>query len=280
MGGSRPKSYDMSFIKEDVVSPSPSDMTNSFMSKVKSAIDNKTEFLLDNKDEDILISYRKFFIERKTAIIDEWLKLRLKSKNRRPKPNNTKMGDIDMSKSRNPQNISVSSHDPDISYDNDNTQIHPSDEEMHIANEFLDKFLIQSEASIDGHIDLNLFLKAIPNKIKDFLINRVEFFNFRIFQDSLIAHQNKEIVDAFEHFDMRNKDRVYSIKEKLLIQKNELIKIREILANIQILNVNKTQSASADKEISRLTRRINFEINSNSEFKPQNVSKFTNSDDE
>ena len=109
--------------------------------------------------------------------------------------------------------------------------VNVTDEELTIANEFLEKFVLESESSIDGHIDLILVIKSLPDYINKNTYSRAELFKFRVFQNSLIAHQNADIVDAFEYFDKRNKDRVYSIKEKLSKQTEELESIRWTLSS-------------------------------------------------
>jgi hypothetical protein len=40
-------------------------------------------------------------------------------------------------------------------------------------------------------------------------------FNFRVFQESLIAFQNVDLVNAFEYFDEKNRERIQNLKEKL-----------------------------------------------------------------
>jgi hypothetical protein len=61
-----------------------------------------------------------------------------------------------------------------------------------------------------------LMLKALPNKITSFSLEQIEMFNFRVFQESLIAFQNVDLVNAFEYFDEKNRERVQNVKEKLL----------------------------------------------------------------
>lgn len=51
-------------------------------------------------------------------------------------------------------------------------------------------------------------VKALPNKIMPYSLETVDLFNFRIFQESLHAHQNQALVKAFEFFDQKNKQRV------------------------------------------------------------------------
>ena len=61
-----------------------------------------------------------------------------------------------------------------------------------------------------------LMLKALPNKIKEPTLAQTEMFNFRIFQESLIAFQNLDIVNAFEYFDDKNRERVQNVKDKMM----------------------------------------------------------------
>ena len=61
---------------------------------------------------------------------------------------------------------------------------------------------------MNDHIDILLMLKALPNKIMVDTLEQIEMFNFRIFQESLIAFQNLDIVNAFEYFDDKNRERV------------------------------------------------------------------------
>ena len=76
------------------------------------------------------------------------------------------------------------------------------------VDNFLTKFTIVSESSLNEHLDIMLMLKALPNKLTADTIEEIELFNFRIFQESLIAFQNLDIVNAFEYFDDKNRERV------------------------------------------------------------------------
>lgn len=61
----------------------------------------------------------------------------------------------------------------------------------------------------------------------------MELFNFKIFQDSLIAFQNLDIVNAFEYFDEKNRERVQNIKEVLITQKRNLDQANDIITHIK-----------------------------------------------
>lgn len=82
------------------------------------------------------------------------------------------------------------------------------DEDMTIAENFLAKFIIMPENGQRGMVDIRLMIKALPNKIMGYSVDNIDIFNFRIFQESLHAFQNLEIVKAFEYFDEKNKIRV------------------------------------------------------------------------
>ena len=61
------------------------------------------------------------------------------------------------------------------------------DQEVILVDEFLTRFTIVTESSLNEHLDIMLTLKAIPNKITTYTLDQIEMFNFRIFQESLIA---------------------------------------------------------------------------------------------
>lgn len=56
-----------------------------------------------------------------------------------------------------------------------------SEQEEKLADEFLTKFTIISESSMNEHLDIMLMLKALPNKILDGTLDVTELFNFRVF---------------------------------------------------------------------------------------------------
>ena len=56
----------------------------------------------------------------------------------------------------------------------------PQEEEF-LVDEFLTKFTIVSESSMNEHLDIMLMLKALPNKVLDYTLEVNEQFNFRIF---------------------------------------------------------------------------------------------------
>jgi len=95
--------------------------------------------------------------------------------------------------------------------------------------QFLSKFTIISEQSENDHIDIILILKAIPYKIDPINIKRIDLFQFRVFQESLIAYQNLFIVNAFEYVDDKNRDRALGIKEKLSYHKKQVGEIENNL---------------------------------------------------
>lgn len=59
-------------------------------------------------------------------------------------------------------------------------------------------------------------LRALPNQIVDYNLEQNELFNFKVFQDSLIAFQNLDIVNAFEYYDQKNRERAQQIKDMLI----------------------------------------------------------------
>lgn len=102
------------------------------------------------------------------------------------------------------------------------------------VDQFLSRFTIVSESSLNEHLDILLLLKALPNKITMLSLEQTEMFNFRVFQESLIAFQNVDLVNAFEYFDEKNRERVQNVKEKLISQRNNLNDVKDILELVKI----------------------------------------------
>jgi hypothetical protein len=75
------------------------------------------------------------------------------------------------------------------------------------------------ESGLRDQIDIKLMINALPNRIMSYSLETVEMFNFRIFQESLHAYQNLDMVKVFEFFDKKNKERIQLIRNKLLSQK-------------------------------------------------------------
>mmetsp|Transcript_13250 Transcript_13250/g.20722 ORF Transcript_13250/g.20722 Transcript_13250/m.20722 type:complete len:81 (+) Transcript_13250:4090-4332(+) len=75
---------------------------------------------------------------------------------------------------------------------------YPEDEDEEIEK-LLKNFLIGSESSFLDTIDIVLMMKALPNKIVHYNLNQMQLFNFSILQNSLIAFQNADQVNAFEY---------------------------------------------------------------------------------
>ena len=76
-------------------------------------------------------------------------------------------------------------------------------------------------------------LKTMPSKIVDFNLDQMLKFDFITLQNSLIASQNAEQVQAFEYFDEKNKDRVQQIRSCILDQKDDLNQVETIMGLIK-----------------------------------------------
>lgn len=81
--------------------------------------------------------------------------------------------------------------------------------------DFLDKFVFVSDSSSFGEqVDLNLALKALPHKVDESNIYRIDLTNFNLVQRSLIAFQNNDQDELFEFYDNRNKQRLQKITKR------------------------------------------------------------------
>jgi hypothetical protein len=68
--------------------------------------------------------------------------------------------------------------------------------------------MIGSDSVFLDTVNLVLMLRALPNKIVKFNLATSMLFNFANLQNSLIAFQTADQVDAFEHFDTINRKRI------------------------------------------------------------------------
>ena len=84
------------------------------------------------------------------------------------------------------------------------------------VEEFLSKFLIGSESTFLDNIDLVLMLKALPGPITTYNLKQISLFNFNILQSAIIAFLNEDIVNAFEFFDQKNRDRVSNVRDLII----------------------------------------------------------------
>ena len=77
--------------------------------------------------------------------------------------------------------------------ESDNAASKIPDDELQLIEEFLDKFIFTSGSSTSKeNINLNLALKALPQKVDESNIYRIDLINFKIIQKSLIAFQNDD----------------------------------------------------------------------------------------
>ena len=79
----------------------------------------------------------------------------------------------------------------------------------------MDKFVFVLDASATKEeIDLNLALKALPEKIDEHNIYRIDLINFSLIQKSLIAFQNNEQDELVNFYDNRTKLRMRKLNKK------------------------------------------------------------------
>jgi len=88
-------------------------------------------------------------------------------------------------------------------------------EDRQVLDYYLKKFLVFKNDTVVPSIDITLMIKALPNRTNEYSVLLNEMFNFRVFQESLIAFQNQEMVLAFEYFDLKNSERVFEVKHTI-----------------------------------------------------------------
>lgn len=80
------------------------------------------------------------------------------------------------------------------------------EEEIQLIEDFLDKLVLVGESSMSNEqVDLNLALKALPLRVDETNIYRIDLMNFNLVQRSLIAFQNNDQDELFEYYDNRQK---------------------------------------------------------------------------
>jgi hypothetical protein len=78
-------------------------------------------------------------------------------------------------------------------FEEDAALLNIPEEEVQLIEDFLDKFVFISDSSSSREqVDLNLALKALPLKVEESNIYRIDLMNFNLVQRSLIAFQNDD----------------------------------------------------------------------------------------
>jgi len=118
-------------------------------------------------------------------------------------------------------------------------QRHIPDEEIHLIEDFLDKFIFVGDASsTKEQIDLKLALKALPQKIEEHNIYRIDLLHFNMIQRALIAFQNDDQDELFNFYDNRNKQRLRKLLRKANQNDEETQSIKE-LASVGLSALNR-----------------------------------------
>lgn len=102
-------------------------------------------------------------------------------------------------------------------------------DEIEIVKHLLSRFSMTSEQSSAEQIDLRLTLMALPHQINETNFSRVELFNFKLVQESLIDFQHQEVVDLFQYYDNRHRSRFTKIMGKVQKHSKEMHDIRKQL---------------------------------------------------
>ena len=98
---------------------------------------------------------------------------------------------------------------------------------------FLAEFLIGSESTFLDNIDILLMLRALPTPIVNYNMEQNKMFNFNILQSAIIAFLNQNIVNSFEFYDIKNRDRVSTVRDLIMSQKANLDRVEDIMLNVQ-----------------------------------------------
>lgn len=109
-------------------------------------------------------------------------------------------------------NKSISSDEGDNSNSGNLSEV--PEEEVEIIDAFLSRFLLSSDSNQKGELNLKLALKALPKRINEHNIEKINLLNFSLIQISLIAFQNDDKDELFNFYDKRNMKRLYKLRTK------------------------------------------------------------------
>ena len=101
-------------------------------------------------------------------------------------------------------------------------------DEIEIVKNLLFRFSMTSEQSSAQQLDLRLTLMALPHQINENNFARVELFNFKLIQESLIDFQHQEVVDLFQYYDNRHRTRFAKIMARIQRQARFMRGIRKL----------------------------------------------------
>ena len=136
---------------------------------------------------------------------------------------------------------SKNQEDPMLDQHIDMSDFQIPEHELGLVDEFLSKFTIVTEQSISEHLDILLMIKALPNRVNETNFESINNFDFRIVQESLTAFQNVDLVNAFEYFDGKNRDRCGKVKDALRGETKNLKEIDQLIRDTLVkIEVNET----------------------------------------
>ena len=98
------------------------------------------------------------------------------------------------------------------------------EKDIEIADLFLSRFLITSDATGKGEIDLTHVLRALPKRMNGVNFPRIEMMNMSGVQLSIIAFQNDDKDELFNFYDKRNKNRMHRLRVSL--EENNLAEVQ------------------------------------------------------
>lgn len=84
--------------------------------------------------------------------------------------------------------------------------------EIRIVDNFLSRFLLSSETAKKNMINLKLAMKALPKRINEVNVDRLELMNFSLIQMSIIGFQNDDKDELMNYYDRRNQRRLLNLR--------------------------------------------------------------------
>lgn len=96
------------------------------------------------------------------------------------------------------------------------------DEANELVEDFLYRFVISSYTEEEDEINLYHALRALPTRINEHNVDRIELLNLSKVQMSVISFQNDDKDELFNFYDKRMRNRLYLLRENSEVNVNEV----------------------------------------------------------
>lgn len=86
------------------------------------------------------------------------------------------------------------------------------EENLEIIKNYLWKFKLSQDTGSNDQVNLLHVLRALPKRINNVNISKIDLINFSLVQKSIIGFQNDDQDELFKYYDRRNKNRMQDVQ--------------------------------------------------------------------